>query len=145
MPPAFFTVGYAGRSIDALIEALSAAGVAILLDVRHFPGSRFRPEVSKNNVKTALNSAGIEYAHERELGIPAQVRRAHGFPEHSDSLWDWYDEHVIGARLNDLSWFRSLDDGPVAMMCVEQDAQDCHRHRLAAALEARGIPYGGEI
>lgn len=141
----FFTIGYAGRSLDALIDALSAKGITSLIDIRHFPGSRFRPEVSKRNLEAALSDVAIEYAHNRDLGIPPHVRRDHGFPEHTDALWTWYDEHVIEARLEDLSWLDSFDEGPIAMMCVEQDPQACHRHRLAAALVERGIPYGGEL
>lgn len=141
----FVTIGYSGRSLEAFIQALTEGGVTALLDVRHFPGSRFRPEFSKRNLAAALHDHGIQYLHMRDLGIPSKIRRQHGYPEHSSSLWDWYDSEVLGKRLEDLSWFPRFESGVPALMCVESDPADCHRHRLGKALQSRGLSYSGEL
>ena len=144
----FYTIGYSGKTIDAFIDALVEAGVSTLLDIRHLPSSRHRPEFSKRNLDAALDGVGINYVHDRDLGIPSKVRREHGHPEHTESLWKWYDEHVIPERVSDLGWFREIDDGPMAMMCVESNAEDCHRHRIGRGTtrgrnDLRPRPLGG--
>ena len=141
----FATIGYSGRSLEVFIQALIECGVTTLLDVRHFPGSRFRPEFSKTNLADALNDHGIQYLHKRDLGIPSKVRREHGYPEHTESLWSWYDSEVLSSHIDDLSWFPRLESGLAALMCVESDPADCHRYRLGKALESRGLSYAGDL
>ncbi len=141
----FFTIGYSGKSIGAFIDGLHAAGVTTLLDIRHLPLSRFRPEFSKRNLAQALEDSGIRYLHCRELGIPSKVRKQHGYPSSSKSLWDWYEAEVLEEQVNMLGWFPS-DQGDVpAMMCVENDPADCHRQRLGIALESKGFVYVGDL
>ena len=137
----FFTIGYSGRTIDAFVEALLEADVVTVVDIRHMPVSRYRPEFSKRNLHERLAAEGITYVHERRLGIPSQVRREHGYPDHGEALWDWYDENVLSQDVADPSRFGELSEGPVAVMCVESDAMECHRHRLTDAWQARGLAY----
>jgi len=63
-----FTVGYEGRSIDELVDALRAAGVERLVDVRELPLSR-RKGFSKTALGDTLRDAGIEYIHVRALVV----------------------------------------------------------------------------
>ena len=141
----FFTIGYSGKSIEAFLRMLHDAGVTTILDIRHLPLSRYRPEFSKSNLAAALESSGIRYVHHRDLGIPPHIRREHGFPNHGESLWEWYDTEVIGNQLDDPDWLTDFADGPSALMCVESDPGDCHRHRLGSALERRGFAFAGDL
>ncbi|MXX47788.1 MAG: DUF488 family protein [Chloroflexi bacterium] len=141
---ALYTIGYAGQSIEAFIEALQGAGVTVLLDVRHFPGSRFRPEFSKSNLKRSLAERGIDYRHHRPWGIPSSVRKQHGYPNHSESLWEWYESEVIEHRIGDATLL-PLAHSAVAMMCVEEDPEECHRLRLGQALREHGYNYAGDL
>lgn len=136
-----FTIGYSGRTIDAFVDALRGADIATVVDIRHMPVSRYRPEFSKRNLDARLRSEGITYHHDRELGIPAQVRREHGYPNHGGSLWVWYDENVLSQQAVNAGRFDGLSSGPVAMMCVESDAMECHRHLLIEALQSEGMTY----
>ena len=54
-----FTIGYEGVTQAQLIEALRAAGVEVLADVRALPLSR-RPGFSKNILASGLREAGID-------------------------------------------------------------------------------------
>ena len=135
----FFTIGYSGRTIDSVVDTLLEVGVSTLIDIRHMPVSRYRPEFSKRNLDARLQNEGITYHHDRELGIPAQVRREHGYPNHGESLWVWYDENVLSQQPVDSGWLDELGSGPVAVMCVESDAMECHRHLLGDALRAAGM------
>ena len=57
-----------------------------------------------------------------------------------ETIWHWYDEHVVGPRFGlNLHWFLNGFELPAALMCVEIDPHECHRHRLSAALERKGL------
>ena len=131
--------------MDAFVKALVDAGISMLLDIRHMPVSRYRPEFSKRNLAERLNAAGIIYDHDRRLGIPSPVRREHGHPDHRESLWTWYDKNVIAEQIADLQWLDEIEARPMALMCVESNPEECHRHRLSAALETKGLTYAGDL
>lgn len=136
----FFTLHYSGRTISEVVGALQEAGVATVLDIRHAPVSMYKPDFSKNNLIRHLETAGIEYLHLPDLGIPRDIRGlAVGKPDRND-LWEWYDEHVVTAFVNgNLTEFLNFAEHPVALMCVEIDPASCHRHRLGLALERQGL------
>jgi len=134
----FYTIGYAGRSIDQFLDLLKARNVKIVVDVRFNPVSRFRPEFSKNRLKEALESNGIRYMHYPELGVPKDIRKK--LMETGDYEWffKWYDENVIAAQTAKLDNLTALDH-PIAIMCTESDAARCHRSRIASYLEGKGL------
>src|SRR3954469_10422212 len=72
--PTVFTIGHEHPTdTTPVLEALRAAGVRRLVDVRELPLSR-RRGFSKTALAAALASAEIEYEHVRELGNPKQYR-----------------------------------------------------------------------
>jgi uncharacterized protein (DUF488 family) len=135
----FFTLGYEGRTLAEIVELLKRADVRSLLDIRHSPVSMYRPEVSKSNLQRTIERAGMHYVHLREWGVPRMVR-AHAVEEGTrEAIWDWYDASVVDRYFDrNLHWFLNLDH-PVAMMCVEADPTECHRHLLFMALERQGL------
>ena len=137
--PDFYTVGYSGRDIDTFVEALTTAGVACLLDIRFNAVSQYKPAFSRKNLEGALKSAGIDYVHFPELGVPSDIRGLATASGRRDDIWDWYDEHVLPQFSSNLHWFFNSTNHPVALMCVEKEAEDCHRHVLAGALERQGL------
>ena len=42
--PTFFTIGYAGRSLEEILDALTVNEVGTLVDIRQVPVSMYRPE-----------------------------------------------------------------------------------------------------
>jgi uncharacterized protein (DUF488 family) len=136
----FFTVGYTGRKGPELFDALVGAGVRALVDIRLYPVSMYRPEMSKGNLARALSARGIEYIHVPELGVPRDVRAKAIDAGTRDVIWQWYDDHVLVPYLGrNLDRFLNMTDHPAALMCVETDPRECHRHRLFLALEDRGL------
>lgn len=135
----FFTLGYEGRSLIDIVHLLKKAEVRSLLDIRHSPVSMYRPELSKSNLRRTIEETGIHYVHVREWGVPRLVR-AHAVEEGTrDTIWDWYDASIVDRYFErNLHWFLNLDH-PVAMMCVEADPTECHRHLLFNALERHGL------
>jgi len=135
----FYTVSYEGRKTDEIILALRAAGVRCLMDIRHTPYSMYRPELSKGNLQKRIEQEGMLYLHSSEWGVPRDIRAKAIAAGQREPIWDWYDAHVVGRFFaGNLHWFLNLDH-PVAMMCVEADPRECHRHRIFTALESQGL------
>ena len=136
----FFTLGYTGRTWEQLVESLLNAGIRTLVDIRQNAVSMYRPELSKNNLRSGLAAVGIAYVHEPSLGVPKDIRAKAVSTGNRDVIWDWYDEHVAEpyARRR-LHHFLNTVEHPVAMMCAELDPTECHRHRLCVALEHKGL------
>ena len=133
----FFTCGYTGRKFDELLQSLQSAGVQCLIDIRQHAVSMYRPELSKKNLARELEANGIQYLHFPELGVPRDVRANAIKAGTRDPIWEWYDEYVVG--LLNLNTFLNFANHPVALMCVETDPTECHRHRLSIALEDMGL------
>ena len=99
----------------------------------------YRPELSKGNLQRALESTGIGYFHLREWGVPRDVRARAAETGTRETIWKWYDESVIAPHFR-RNLHRVLNLGhPVAMMCMECDPTECHRHRIFMALENQGL------
>lgn len=136
----FFTLGYTGRKLDEIIAALVAAGVRTVMDIRQNPVSMYRPEVSKANLKRSIETAGMFYMHSPELGVPRDIRAKAIDAASRDVIWEWYDEYVVKQYVGkNLHRFLNSAEHPVALMCVELDPAECHRHRLFIALENMGL------
>jgi uncharacterized protein (DUF488 family) len=136
----FFTVGYMRRDSETFVSVLLEAGIASVVDIRHSPVSMYRPEFSKSNLACLLESAGIEYLHVPDLGVPRDIRGRAFAGNTRRQIWSWYDAHVIPRFVGkNLHHLLNLADHPLALLCVELDPTACHRHRLALALESRGL------
>jgi uncharacterized protein (DUF488 family) len=135
----FFTVGYEGRSTDDLVAALRSAEIRLLLDIRHAAISMYRPELSKRNFGELLAREGIEYLHVPQWGVPRAVRVQAIEVGSREPIWHWYDQNVVEPFFaRNLHRFLNMEH-PLAMMCMEADPVECHRHRLFMALEKQGL------
>lgn len=134
----FFTLGYASRTLDEVLDVLSAHGIATLVDVRRDPVSRFRPQFNRKSLAAALPEHGIDYLHLPELGIPREVRTR--LASNPAEFARWYDTNVVPLFLGETyPRLRATARSPLAFMCAEKDPAGCHRSRLAAALEGLGL------
>ena len=135
----FFTFGYEGRQTEEIFSNLRSAGVQCVLDIRYNAVSMYRPEFSKSNLQARLSDLNIEYVHLREWGVPRDVRARAIDTGTRDTIWCWYDQKVVAPNFN-RNLHRFLNFGyPVAMMCMECDPRECHRHRIFIALEEQGL------
>src|SRR3977135_3908417 len=69
-----WTIGHSTRTIEEFVGLLRHYQIEILVDVRHFPGSRRLPHFNKDSLHDALATAGIRYEHLVELGGRRPVR-----------------------------------------------------------------------
>ena len=131
-----FTIGHGARTSEELVVCLTEAGVATLVDVRRFPGSRRHPRFNGAAVAATLEAEGIAYVHKEALG---GRRRGGGerFPcirvaaFRSYAAWMGSDE--FQAALAD-----ALALPEPCLMCAETLWWQCHRRLIAELLAARG-------
>jgi len=134
----FYTIGFAKKTLEQFFALLKAKGVKTLVDVRKNPVSMFRPEFNKDNLRKVLKESKIKYLHYPELGVPENMRKELAKTGDYDRFFQWYDSNVVRKQLAGSADFETLSY-PIAIMCVELDPTKCHRHRIALALEKRGL------
>ena len=133
-----FTLGHSTRSLEDFLALLGEHGVAVLADVRRFPGSRRFPHFQRDTLAGALAAAGVAYRHLPGLGGHRKPR-----PDSPNVYWTntsfrAYADHMATPEFNDA--FTELltfaADRATAMMCAEAEPSRCHRHLVADALVA---------
>ncbi len=129
-----FTIGYEGATQPDVIDALRAAGVKLLADIRAVPLSR-RPGFSKNVLAAGLREAGIDYVGLKALGTPPEGREAARKGDHA-TLTRVYagqlqepEAMLQGAQLREMARERAT-----ALLCFEREPQGCHRLLLVDAI-----------
>ena len=63
-----WTIGHSTRSIDEFMAMLQSFNIAMVVDVRQFPGSRKFPQFNKEALQISLPENHIQYQHLVELG-----------------------------------------------------------------------------
>jgi len=135
--PTLFTIGYEKALLKDVIAALTAAGVATLLDVRDRPISR-RPGFSKRQLAAAVEEAGMRYVHLAALGTPPEGRLANRRRQW-ERFWDIVDEKLARPEA-ELDLHRAAEiakAAPSCLLCYEADWRICHRRRIAEILAER--------
>ena len=123
--PELWTVGHGTRPIEDFLALLRAHRIAILADVRSFPGSRRHPQFNQAALCAAVEGAGVRYAHLPELG----GLREGGYEAHMRTpTWQ-----AGFARLAALA-----EEGRTAILCAEADPARCHRRLIARHAAAHG-------
>lgn len=132
------TIGYEGRTLEAYLAALAAAGCTLLCDVRRNPFSR-KPGFSKKPLAEGCAGVGIRYEHVPELGVASADRKALDTPEALAALFDRYRRETLPreaahvARI--VEWIEAGE--VVALTCFEREPLECHRHLVAEAVQAQ--------
>jgi uncharacterized protein (DUF488 family) len=134
VPLPLVSIGYERRTADELVARLQSYDVSLLVDVRLNASSR-RPGMSKGKLGARVQEAGIEYRHMPEFGNPRENRSAFraGRPEARQR----YAEHL--ARQDDglTRLAAEAQERVVALLCLEQRHDECHRSIVAEALLSR--------
>jgi uncharacterized protein (DUF488 family) len=131
-----FTIGYEQARQPAVVGALQAAGVKLLADIRYLPLSR-RPGFSKSSLAAAVEEAGIAYRHFKQLGTPADGRAAARRGDHAELSRIYAGQLELPEALAQMAELRAIaEDQPVALLCYERAACECHRRLLVEELFA---------
>ncbi len=130
------TIGYEGRSIDSFLNHLLKENIQLLIDVRANALSR-KYGFSKSQLSSLCQKLGIEYRHERSLGVPSSERRNLESHRSYRRLFERYEKRI---GLDDYQLVRSIsqvmENAPSALMCFESDILSCHRRPLAGAISS---------
>ncbi len=136
------TLGHSHRSLQELLALLRAAGVQTLVDVRSFPGSRRYPHFSGENLRMALEGAGMVYHWAgRQLGgkRAGQAASAHTALA-SDELRAYADHMQTEVFRKGIQHLIQLaGKTPLAILCAEKLPQDCHRALMGDYLQQLGV------
>ena len=132
------TIGYEGATVASFLDALRAAGIGLLVDVRALASSR-RPGFAKTRLAANLAEAGIDYLHLRGLGTPADGRAAARAGRHDEMRRVFAGHLATPAAQAELDVLAELVAGErrVCILCFEADPRHCHRSLVAAALAER--------
>ena len=132
------TIGYEGKTIEEFLDALTAAGVALLIDVRAVAASR-RPGFSKTALAGAASERGIDYVHLRALGTPKAGREA-ARAGRTAEMRAIYHSHLETpeAALAMAQADEAAAGRHAALLCYEREACDCHRAIVAERLAGGG-------
>jgi uncharacterized protein (DUF488 family) len=131
-PSTIASAGYEGRSLEDLLDALIAAEVEVLVDVRENAISR-KQGFSKRALTAGCAERGIEYLHEPTLGNPRSNRD--GFRAGHKGSRSRYKTHLLAQGRDALHRVAGLLRGrTVALLCFEADPAGCHRSIVADEL-----------
>jgi uncharacterized protein (DUF488 family) len=127
-----YTIGYETTSIDAFLRELIWGGILRIVDVRSVAFS-YTYGFSQKSLSHFCSKVGIEYVHLPNLGIPPAVRKTRLLTDESrQKLLDEYEKTVLPSKTGELEKAAQLiTEKPSALMCVEADAEKCHRLRVA--------------
>jgi uncharacterized protein (DUF488 family) len=136
-----WTIGHSNHDIGTFLGLLGSQSIAMVADVRRFPGSRRHPQFGAEALGASLASAGIGLRHFAGLG----GRRGKAVAGSPNTAWrvesfNAYADHMgTGAFREELATLMALArERRVAIMCSEALPWRCHRRLIADALVLRG-------
>jgi hypothetical protein len=131
-PPTIFTIGHSNHAAESFLALLRHHGLEILVDVRSAPYSRYVPHFSREALSADLDDAGIRYvwAGSSLGGRPADSACYRDGMVRKGNV----DYEVMARKASYQEGVQQLvaeaADGPVVVMCSEEDPRRCHRHHL---------------
>jgi uncharacterized protein (DUF488 family) len=145
------TIGVYELDLPAFLDALRAADVGLVIDVRQRRGVRGSRYAWANaqRLQAALAEAGIAYSHHRELAPTTELRhlqyaaddRAGVGKRSRERLDPVYAERYVREILDRADLGALVDELPAdragALLCVEADPEACHRSLIAERLADR--------
>ena len=149
------TIGVYGTDLDGFLGELRRANVLLLLDLREKRGVRGHEYAWANaqRLQRALEDAGIEYRHHKELAPTTELRHLQyaederlGVGKRSrDTLAAAYVERYEREILDRVDLgpiVAEMPDGAAtALFCVERDPAACHRSLVAERMARElGLP-----
>jgi uncharacterized protein (DUF488 family) len=142
---AIATIGVYGFDAAGFLETLHRADVQLLLDVRQRRAVRGAQYAWANSLRlqTALEHAGVAYQHHRELAPTTELRQLQyreddrlgvGKRTRTELSNDYkrrYEAEILD-RVDIAALVVALPvHGVSALLCVERDADACHRSIIA--------------
>lgn len=132
---ALYTIGHGAVELDEFVAFVCGAGIASIVDVRRFPGSRRHPQFSSATLAGALHDAGVAYRHAVDLGGRRPAREDSPNVGWRNAGFRGYADWMLGDAFR-AAFETLMDDAartPTAVMCAETPWWKCHRRLIADA------------
>ncbi len=142
MSKRIFTIGHSNRTSKKFLEILKSFQINLLVDVRHYPGSKYCPQFGKKRLETSLARAGIQYLHLVGLGgrRPPVKEMKKNMAWRNPQFRGYADYMQTKEFKENLKELVSLSkENVVAIMCAEAVPWRCHRSMIGDALLVRGF------
>jgi uncharacterized protein (DUF488 family) len=127
------TIGHGTLAAEEFAALLRDAGVASIVDIRRFPGSRRHPQFGRDAMATWLPEQGIGYRWLASLGGRRTPRADSPNVALENAQFRAYADHMateeFGAGIAELCAMPG--DGSVAVMCAESVWWRCHRRLVS--------------
>lgn len=136
-----YTIGHSTHTTREFMKMLKAQGIELLVDIRHYPGSRYCPQFGKARLRRNLERNKISYAHLVSLG----GRRRPDKESDLNAAWrsaqfrgyaDYMQTEEFDDALAEL--MKMAETKKTAIMCSEAVPWRCHRSMVSDALIAKG-------
>ena len=131
-----YTIGFTQRSAASFFEALAAAGVSRLMDVRLNNVSQLAAFAKRDDLAYFLEAIlGARYEHALPLAPTAELldayrKRRIGWAEYERGFCDLLAERQVEQLLD-----RAAFSLPTVLLCSEPTAARCHRRLVAEYLQ----------
>jgi uncharacterized protein (DUF488 family) len=138
--PVIYTFGHSTRSPEEFLASLQSFNIAVLADVRRYPGSKKFPHFNVESLSSLLPEAGIRYLPITELGGRRKPK-----PDSANSVWksasfrgyaDYAETEEFASGVARLT--EEALQKPTAYICSEAVWWRCHRAIISDYLKERG-------
>ncbi|GAA4923777.1 uncharacterized protein DUF488 [Actinomycetospora succinea] len=126
-----WTVGHGTLDGPAVARLVADAGIAAVVDVRRYPGSRRDPSVAREALGPALTRVGVAYRWDERLG--GRRSRPNDSPDTAlrDRAFAGYAAHMRTPVFTDAVDELLGAPEPTAILCSESVWWRCHRRLVA--------------
>lgn len=133
-----YSIGHSNASLDAFLDLLRRYEIAVLVDTRSKPYSRYNPHFSRDPLKQSINEQGIEYIFlGNRIGGKPEGEQFY-FPNGKVNFEALAQSPGYQSGIEQL--LKLAEQRKVAFLCAEADYKHCHRYWLITrTLTERGI------
>ncbi|HEU4828915.1 MAG TPA: DUF488 domain-containing protein [Gemmatimonadales bacterium] len=135
-----WTIGHSTRTLEEFFGLLHAHDIAVLADVRRFPGSKRYPHFGSDALAESARAEGIRYIRLPALGGRRTPRRDSPNTGWKNAAFRAYADHVgtpeFAEGVDELT--DAAAGSRLAFMCAEAVWWRCHRRIISDVLTVQG-------
>ena len=122
-----YTVGHSNHAWPKFLDLLMQHHIALVVDTRGQPFSRFNPQFNRERLKESLAGGEIDYLW---LGDRLSGRPQDPALMGTDGKPDWARVASSPEFVEAIAQVASLTEKNVTVLCAEEDPRRCHRRFL---------------
>lgn len=140
MEHTIYTIGHSTHTLEDFLSMLYSFKIQTLVDIRRFPSSRKFPQFDKENLKIALEEAGINYIHLIDLGGRRKVKKGSKNSRWNNTSFRGYADYMETREFENaiVELEQIAVKKSTVYMCSEAVWWRCHRSMVSDYLKAKG-------